>query len=263
MDPELIRQIADEVKKSLRDDSSRDSYTRIAENQAREEFIKKVFVTADDLRTRIQSGTSSSVDLASNEFLTPAARDLASRRKITITNSPDPRETALPRPVPIQKTIPTSSDVPLSATRKGIGPGPVGLVLYLPDAKTESVLRALAHDGIFFTDYTRGECWMDNLLALCRGIVEKEIVLGVALFPYGADAMIMANKTRGIRAVQGTLVDSVAASIRRLDTNLLILEHRLSTFHQLRSITRFFVQNRMVSGLADDVLGRIEIVEKR
>ena len=139
---------------------------------------------------------------------------------------------------------------------------PVGLITYFPDEKTDSVLQALAHDGIFFTDCTDDECWMVNLLGLCRRITAGSLSLGVALFPFGADALIMANKVPGIRAVQGTKIESVAASVRRLSTNLLILEHRVSTFHELRAMTRIFVQNRMVSGLADDVIKKIEEVEK-
>ena len=160
-----------------------------------------------------------------------------------------------------QKSVPTFSDVPLSASRISGNSRPVGLITYLADDKTASVLKALAHDGIFFTDFTDAECWMVSLANLCRGITEGRIEQGIALFPFGADALIMANKFPGIKAVQGTRIESVAASIRRLNTNLLVLEHRLSTFHELRHMTRIFIQNRMVSGLAEDVINRIEELE--
>ena len=266
MDPELINQIVKEVKNSLQRDGripAAGSGAFLPGPSSRGEiFLKKIFVTADDLAARIAEGGSSSVELASNEFLTPAAADLAARRKIGITSRTEPLASRLAKPVPAQRSVPTWKDVPLSASRSNGTPGPVGLITYFPDEKTDSVLKALAHDGIFFTDCTDDDCWMVNLLSLCRGITNGSLSLGVALFPFGADALIMANKVPGIRAVQGTKIESVAASVRRLSTNLLILEHRVSTFHELRAMTRIFVQNRMVSGLADDVIKKIEEVEK-
>ncbi len=268
MDPELINQIVKEVKNSLQRDGkislSAAAGTSLPGDMVRgENFLKKIFITADDLLARVAEGASSSVELASNEFLTPAAADLAARRKIGITRKTESLDRLVSKPVPAQKSIPTWKDVPLSASRNSAGACPVGLITYSPDGKTDSVLKALAHDGIFFTDCTDDECWMVNLLGLCRGITAGSLSLGVALFPFGADALIMANKVSGIRAVQGTTIESVAASVRRLDTNLLILEHRISTFHELRAMTRIFVQNRMVSGLADDVIRKIEEVEKQ
>lgn len=269
MDPEIINQIVKEVKNSLQRDGqipvSAGSGASLPGNSSRGEiFLKKIFLTADDLASRLaEKKGSSSVELASNEFLTPAAADLAARRKIGITRKSEPLARPLPKPVPAQRPIPTWKDVPLSASRNISGAGPVGLITYFPDEKTDSVLKALAHDGIFFTDCTDDECWMVNLLGLCRRITEGALSLGVALFPYGADALIMANKVPGIRAVQGTKIESVAASVRRLNTNLLVLEHRVSTFHELRSMAGLFVRNRMVSGLADDVIRKIEEIEKQ
>ena len=228
-----------------------------------ENLLKKIFITADDLSARLNNSSSSSVELASNEYLTPAAADLVARLKLGITRKPNPPARPVSKPLLPGKSIPTSKDVPLSASWNTQGTGPVGLITYFPDEKTNSALRALAHDGIFFTSCTDDECWMVNLLNLCGGINEGSLTLGVALFPFAADALIMANKVPGIRAVQGTAVESVAASVLRLNTNLLILEHRISTFHELRAMTRIFVQNRMVSGIAKDVISRIEELEKQ
>lgn len=261
MDSELINKIVQEVKNSLQHDGQ----VKTSVNSAAapdERLLKKIFITADDLSARLNKSSSASVELASNEYLTPAAADLAARRKIGITRKPDPLAKSISKPVFQEKSIPTFKDVPLSASRNTQGTGPVGLITYFPDEKTDSALRALAHDGIFFTSCSDDDCWMVNLLNLCRGINDGSLALGVVLFPFGADALIMANKVPGIRAVQGTAVESVAASVRRLNTNLLVLEHRVSTFHELRSMTRVFVQNRMVSGIAQDVLGRIKELEK-
>ncbi len=262
MDQELINRIVKEVKDALQRDGQMSVSSVTGNTMPGEQFISKIFVTADALAARLaDSKGASSVELASNEFLTPAARDLASRRKIGITRETESAANPMAGPVQVRKTVPNFRDVPLSAARSGRGNGPVGLITYVPDEKTDSVLRALAHDGIFFTDCTEDNCWMVNLLSLCRGITAGRFSVGVALFPFGADALIMANKVPGIRAVQGTVIDSVAASVRRLNTNLLVLEHRLSTFHELRAMTRTFIQHRMVSGLADDVITRIEEVE--
>ena len=263
MDPEIINQIVKEVRNSLQRDGQITASASPRPPAPDELLLKKVFVTADDLKIKIEKAKSSSVELASNEFLTPAARDLAARRGINITRTTEPLSRPVERPVAEQLSIPSFKDVPLSASRNSGNSGPVGLITYFPDEKTGSVLKALAHDGIFFTDYTRDECWMVNLENLCRGITGGSLKLGVALFPFGADAVIMANKIPGIKAVQGTRIESVVASVRRLDSNLLVLEHRISTFHELRSMTRIFTQNRMVAGLADDVILRIEKLEKQ
>lgn len=262
MDQELINQIVKEVKDSLQRDGQVNVSPASVPAVPDEGLLEKIFVTADDLLKKIEGSGSASVELASNEYLTPAAADLVARRKIGITRETKSLARPVTRPVSARKTIPTFKDVPLSASRNSGSMGPMGLITYFPDEKTDSVLRALAHDGIFFTDYTEDDCWMVNLVSLCQGITEGSLTLGVALFPFGADAQVMANKVPGIRAVQGTVVESVAASVRRINTNLLVLEHRLSTFHELRAMTRIFVQNRMVSGIAKDVISRIEELEK-
>jgi ribose 5-phosphate isomerase RpiB len=263
MDPELLNKIVQEVKNSLQHDGQLINTSASPVGTVPDErLLKKIFITADDLSARLNENSSSSVELASNEYLTPAAADLAARRKIGITRKPDPLTRPVAKPALPGISIPTFKDVPLSASRISQGTGPVGLITYFPDEKTDSALRALAHDGIFFTDRTDDECWMVNLINLCRGINDGSLALGIVLFPFGADALIMANKVPGIRAVQGTAVESVAASVRRLSTNVLVLEHRRSTFHELRAMIRIFVQNRMVSGIAQDVLDRIKELEK-
>lgn len=265
MDQDLINKIVREVRNSIRIDaeavvpSGRSGFSNPGKKTPR-----KVFVTANELASRLGAGDhSSTLELAENEFLTPAAEDLAQRRRIGITRNTEARPLAARDLVEAQKSVPAPGDVPLSSSRGSNPAGKVGLVTYLPGQKTESVLKALAHDGIFFVDRTHDECWMVNLLDLCDGIAKGNLALGVALFPFAADALILANKVRGIRAVQGTRIESVTASVRRLDTNLLVLEHRLSTFHELRAMTRLFVLGRMVSGLADDVIKKIESTEKR
>jgi len=264
MDQELINRIVREVRNSIQGGSVVNTANGRTPSSLEDQAPEKIFVTADALAARLGTGGhSSELELAENEFLTPAAEDLVQRRRIGITRINKSRPLPAGNFVTAQKRVPSFSDVPLSQSRDSNSGVQVGLVTYLEDQKTDSVLKALAHDGIFFIDGTIDECWMVNLLNLCEGITGGSLSLGVALFPFAADALILANKVQGIRAVQGTRTESVAASIRRLDTNLLILEHRLSTFYELRAMTRIFVQGRMVAGLADDVIGKIESTERK
>ena len=79
--------------------------------------------------------------------------------------------------------------------------------------------------------------------------------------PYAADAIVLANKIAGIRAVQGTCVQSVAAAMRHFDANVLILEHALSTFHEMRMMVRQFVTQRTGVPIAKavmDAIGQLE-----
>jgi len=264
MDQELINRIVREVRNSIQGGSVLKNATDSTPSSLKDQTPGKIFVTADELAARLGNGNQSSeIELAGNEFLTPAAEDLVQRRGIGITRIGKSRPLPAGNIVKAQKRVPSFSDVPLSPVRDSNSGVQVGLVTYLEDQKTDSVLKALAHDGIFFIDRTVDECWMVNLLNLCESIASGSLSLGVALFPFAADALILANKVQGIRAVQGTRTESVTASIRRLDTNLLILEHRLSTFYELRAMTRIFVQGRMVAGLADDVIGKIKSTERK
>jgi ribose 5-phosphate isomerase RpiB len=98
---------------------------------------------------------------------------------------------------------------------------------------------------------------------MCEALAAGRLSLGVAILPYAADAVVLANKFPGVLAVQGTRRESVAAAVRHLGANLLVLEHSLSTFHELRAMAAVFVKDRMLTGVATDVLAAIARVEKR
>jgi ribose 5-phosphate isomerase RpiB len=89
--------------------------------------------------------------------------------------------------------------------------------------------------------FDRADCAIGNLLALCEAVAGGGVGAGVALVPYGADAMVLANKVKGVRAVQGTRATSVAAGVRRFGANVLVLEHAFLTFHEMRSMIQAFV----------------------
>jgi hypothetical protein len=135
------------------------------------------------------------------------------------------------------------------------------LVVDRPSEKTEAVLRALGYDGIRFTAVAASACWMVNLRAMCLQVAGGSMACGVALLPYAANAMVLANKIVGVRAVQATRIESVLGGIRHIGANVLVAEHRLSTFHELRAMTRSFICDRMVSGAAADIVAFIRQLE--
>ncbi|MCK4276876.1 MAG: RpiB/LacA/LacB family sugar-phosphate isomerase [Phycisphaerae bacterium] len=218
----------------------------------------KRFITAEMLTERLTGSKGSTVELGANEHLTPAAADLAARRRLRITRLGVP--TVAKRPASKAR-----SDLPAGGTvashRPGAAAGPVGIVVERRTDKVESILRALGHDGIRFTEYSKSDCWIVNLRTLCQGVCGGRLILGVAVIPYGAEAMVIANKIKGIRAVQGTCPASVAAGVRRIGANVLILEHELSTFYELRQMTRIFITNRMVTGSYDVATAAIDELE--
>lgn len=218
----------------------------------------KRFITAEMLTERLTGSKGSTVELGANEHLTPAAADLAARRRLRITRLGVPTVTKRP-------ASKVRSDLPASGTvvshRSGAAAGPVGIVVERRTEKVQSILLALGHDGISFTECSKSDCWIVNLRTLCQRVCGGRLILGVAVIPYGAEAMVIANKIKGIRAVQGTCPASVAAGVRRIGANVLILEHELSTFYELRQMTRIFITNRMVTGSYDVATAAIEELE--
>ena len=85
---------------------------------------------------------------------------------------------------------------------------------------------------------------------------------GVAILPYAADAMVLANKIRGVRAVQGTRGQSVAAGLRRFDANILIIEHAFSSFHEMRAMVRQFATERPGQAAARTLMEAVNRIER-
>lgn len=206
---------------------------------------RKVFLTADDLQRRMESAGSGVIELAANEQLTPSAQDLAGernvvvRRSVTAADAPDTR--------PIIKT--DRQEAVAGLTSPGAQSGravisPVGLVIERPRENVVTLLQALRHDGAMFIDYSKTECWLRNTETLAGDIRGGRMAAGVWIMPYAANAMVLAGKCKGLRPVQGTRVESVAAGVRHYDANALVLEHRQSTFHEMRAMIRAFTAAR-------------------
>ncbi len=228
--------------------------------------VTRVFITVDDLRQRLSGINGSVIELSHNEFLTPAATDFAEQKNLTISKiernigipeyhtsgvlaSARHDETGTPRSTPTD----TNPDSTPTTT--------IGLVIDRSDEKVRSVTDSLSNNGIGFSRFDRSSCWMENLRSMCRDVASDGLVAGVAIMPYAADAMVLANKITGIRAVQGTRLESVKAGLRHFGANVLILEHAFSTFHEMCTMIRAFTNNRankVSSGVLLEAVGREE-----
>jgi ribose 5-phosphate isomerase RpiB len=217
----------------------------------------RVFVTAEMLEQRLRAGGNGSlVELSDNEFLTPNAVDLADQRRLTIRKRPKPSQ------------APLASAVANSGGDGGASGGSdaericLGLVTARADDKVHSLLGALSYDGLDLADYTQPDCWIGSVQSLCDAIAGGRVAFGVAILPYGANAMVLANKIKGIRAVQGTRSDSVSAAVRHLGANLLIVEHAFSSFHEMRVMIRTFADRGSGGAANQAVLDALEQLER-
>ena len=224
---------------------------------------RKVFLTAEDIERRIRSAGSGVIELAANEQLTPMAEDalaemnITARRTVTAADAPEFSPTIKSDHA---QAVERLSNVARPPADRAVT-GPVGLVLRDPTETVVAVLQALRHDGPLFTDYTKTDCWLRNTEALAADLRNGAIAAGVLMLPYAADGMVVSGKTKGLRPVQGTRVESVAAAVRRFDANVLVLEHRHSTFHEMRAMVRTFTAAR--TGRADgDIVTTIQKLEQ-
>ncbi len=274
MDTELVNKITEQVIEALgRQGDGTQPETPLPKTQEPTErspsalgtrTVSRVFITVDDLTQRLVGSNGGVIELSHNEFLTPAAVDLAEAKHITISKAE--RDTGIPafgseaqaRREDRNTGIPEeqkkdSSQTPNTTT--------IGLVIDRPDEKVRSITGSLSRGGIGFSRFDESSCWMENLRSMCRDVVSGGLVAGVAVLPYAADAMVLANKITGIRAVQGTRLGSVQAGLRHFGANVLILEHAFSTFHEMCTMIREFTNNRadqVTSGVLLEAIGREE-----
>jgi ribose 5-phosphate isomerase RpiB len=218
--------------------------------------VSKVFITVDDLTQRLTGSKGGVIELAHNEFLTPAAVDLAEAKNLTISkielNSELPAFAKASEDKPEERKK-DSNQTPDTTT--------IGLVIDRTNEKVRSVTGSLSHDGIGFSRFDGSSCWMENVRSMCQSVASGELPAGVVVMPYAADAMVLANKIKSIRAVQGTRLGSVQAGLRHFGANVLILEHAFSTFHEMCTIIRAFTNgrgNQATSGLLLEAVGREE-----
>ena len=217
---------------------------------------RKVFVTADMLAQRLAlNGHGGTIDLAHNEFLTPNAKDLADRKHLTVRKAVAP---------PAIKPAAQAAELPVAPAPAAAGAScaTFGIVVDGGGPNVESLLKVMAHDSLPLADYSRTACWMANTQEMCRAIAAGQLAGGVAILPHAADAMVLANKFRGIRAVQGTRSASVEAAIRHFGANVLIVEHAFSTFHEMRQMVRLFAAQRQTQAAAGALMAAVSEMER-
>jgi len=243
------------------------------------EAPRKVFLTADMLLQRLadNDGQSRTIELAHNEFLTPAAMDLADQRHLAVRKQPKPlaspagaAQAAACPPTTAQAACPPTTAGPAEpqagdasgATQVSAGFAALGLVVGKPNELVRGVLDSLERDKIIPVDFNRTDCWIVNTQMLCEAVVSGGLAGGVVMVPQAADAVILANKVRGIRAVQGASPGSLALAMARLAPNVLVLEHSSATFHEIRTMFRMFAGPRASKGQAETLIGAIEKLER-
>ena len=235
---------------------------------------RRVFVTAEILAQRLAAagaGQGRTVELARNEFLTPAAVDLVEDRHLTVV-----RIEAKPtlggtggraNATNIQRPDDVMEDMLQAGTLGGsslaaAGPKSLGMVIRQPNATLRSVLDGLSRSGIEVAEFAASDCWIVNTRAMCAAVAGGRVAGGVAMVPVAAEAVILANKVRGIRAVQGVRLDSLTTAVARIAPNLLVLEHSSCTFHELRTMLRAFASGLATQGKNEAVLGAIGELER-
>ena len=207
---------------------------------------RRVFITAEMLERRLATNGHGPVELAANERLTPAARDVIDERHLSVKRAAAPSRNGsdssarAPAPASAVGAASGASAAGGRASAAESGGARLGIVTDRAGRATESVLLSIRYDGIEAASYDLSDCPWRDLAALCEDLSAGRLDAGVVLFKYAADAMVLSAKHRGVRPVQGTRVDSVSAALRHFGANLLALEHGLSTFHQMRSMIRTF-----------------------
>jgi ribose 5-phosphate isomerase RpiB len=236
---------------------------------------RKVFLTADMLLQRLAAdgGQGRTIELAHNEFLTPAAMDLADQRHLAVRKQPKPLASpagevcsdAVRRSGPeyaLTGTLQTPAAGPAEPQASGARNAAIGLVVQKPNELVRGVLDGLELDRIIAFDFNRTDCWIVNTRMLCEAVVSGSPAGGVVMVPQAADAVVLANKVRGIRAVQGASPASLALAMARLAPNVLVLEHSSATFHEIRTMLRMFAAGQASTGQADAVISAIEKLER-
>jgi len=223
----------------------------------------KVFVTAQMLHARLAGSAGGQLELAGNEFLTPAARDVVDRKSISVHRAPTvPVAAANGSAIaagPQQALDNLVASAAMPSERATVGP--VGLVLDRPGQHVEALLGALRYDGAKFVDCNQGGCWAPNLAAVAQAIAAGDLAVGIAIMPYAADAMVVAGKIAGLRPIQGVSDRAVAAGVRHFEANMLVLGYKTATFGQMRAMIRTFTAARAGSG-NQDIMGVIRQHER-
>ena len=238
--------------------------------------MRKTFITAEMLLQRLSADAhKGGIELACHEFLTPNAEDLVAERHLTVRRMPGPligapgalSRSALAAAKAEAPAGPPACAGPPAASQEACaaaGPGasrPIGLVIERADEKVRGAISALGYMGLCLEDWNHTDCWVRNTRAMCEAAAAGALEAGVVVLPCAAEAMVLANKIKGVRAVQGTRADSVAAALRHFNANVLIIEHAFSTFHEIREMIRVFATARASASTAQTMLRAVAELE--
>jgi len=227
----------------------------------------KIWLTADALAKRLKSGTGSVVELAANEFLTPNAIDLADMRHVAVKRAAAPGIAAAKRNPQDEGTVAKGQGESKDShgrrpSTSSPRPSILGLVLDRPTPLVRSLVDQLCRAGEPLADYTMDGCWIRNTRSLCAAVASGELAGGVIIRPWAAEAVMLANKVRGVRAVHGASPAAVSAAIRRFRANLLVVEHETSTLFQMRSLVLAFAAGRAAQDAPNPLLAAVEELER-
>ncbi len=254
MDSKTVNTIVEQVLSQLRQGGAAAAVSKPAPSAATQPAsprVGKVFLTADAVQQRIGAAGRGILELGENEFLTPAAKDLLDTRRIKVQKI---------HAAPAADAAPIAGGRPVTAASAcGMS---IGLVTEGGEDKVRSAVGAMERDGVALVSFNKTDCSIANLTELCNAISAGSICAGVAILPYAADAMVLANKFRGVRALQATRLESVAAGVRRLGANLLVVEHAVSTYHEMRSMVRRFSERRTAEPTNKALLKAVESLER-
>ena len=206
---------------------------------------KKTVLTAPMLLQRAKAVTDGVLELADNEFLTPSAADEVSRLKLMIRRSGG----RTGRPPDVSRR-PLTTSPPASAGPAGpTVTGGIGLVVRRADTKVETALAALAREGVALAEEARSDCWLVNLRTMAEAVASGALAGGVVLTTWPAEAVMIANKVAGVRAIGADRPDALGRSLRSMAPNVLVVDPSAATFHELRSLVRLFATS-VASGRA-------------
>jgi hypothetical protein len=140
--------------------------------------------------------------------------------------------------------------VELCFGRRASGPAPQPDVLPLLVGIAAVRAPTAALEKMFVEEHRGAELLVDDCLIHATQKVAQAAAagtrLGMIVTERPAIAVCLANRRAGVRAVWGVSVALVAAAAKTAGTNLLVVHPTEHSLHELRSITREFVQGSHV-----------------
>ncbi len=158
----------------------------------------------------------------------PTMRRLVVSREAVVT--PAVRDELLRRGIDLQRT-----------DAAGHRPAPVRLALKTSgtDFDPTALAAALQREG-FRVECSASDCLIAATESLAAELTSSTDTHGVLFTAHTAAGLCLANRLPGVRAIGGGTAPSVAAAAAAVGANLLVVDPRAGTFHQLKqSVAEF------------------------